>query len=164
MTWKIKKLDAIDFINYYSPNYLSVVTSMASATWNTVATHEVFTVTGLVHLRMWIECTATLTDAADAARIQVGYEDDTDFFITVQEAATAGAALLATGCIWYNATPTLVPPTFVAGQFNYMINGFDIGYEVTGAAFTGGSITWHCVWEPLNSTGLVVPGAGGVLV
>jgi len=164
MTWKIKKLDAIDFINYYSPNYIGVTTLMTSATWNTAATHEVFTVTGLVHFRFWIECTATLTDAADGASMQVGYDADTDFFITTTAVATAGASLLATGCLFYDATPDLVPPTFVAGSFNHIINGYDIGYEITGAALTGGSLTWHCVWEPLNSTGLVTAGAGGVLV
>jgi hypothetical protein len=136
---------------------------MASATWNTAAKHEVFTVTGLVRIRFWMECTATLEDAADAARIQVGHESDTDIFIGVQAAATAGAALLATGNIWYDATPDLLPVATATGMFDYIVNGLDIGYEITAAAFTAGSITWHCIWEPLNATGNVTAGAGGVL-
>lgn len=161
--YTIKTLKNLGMIGTSNPNFLSVVTSMASATWNTVATHEVFTITGLVRIRFWIECTATLTDAADAARIQVGHEADTDAFIAVTAGATAGAALIATGVLYYDATPDLLPSAPATSIFDYVVNNYDIGYEVSGAAFTGGSLTWHCVWEPLNATGNVVAGAGGVL-
>jgi hypothetical protein len=46
---------------------------------------------------------------------------------------------------------------------DYVINGLDIGYEITGAALTGGVLVFHCVWEPLNDSGLVEAGAGGTL-
>jgi hypothetical protein len=37
------------------------------------------------------------------------------------------------------------------------------GYEITGAALTGGVLEFHCVWVPLSSDGLVEAGAGGAL-
>ena len=41
--------------------------------------------------------------------------------------------------------------------------GLDVGYEITGAALTGGSLEFHCVWVPLDDNGLVEAGAGGTL-
>ena len=145
------------------PNYLSVTTLMTSATWNTAAKHEVFTVTGLVRARMWIECTDTLTDAADGAAIQFGHETATNAFIASTNCARAGAGLISTGCLWYDASPLTTPEVFATAVFDYVDNGLDIGYEITGAALTGGSLTFHCVWDALNSTGNLVAGAGGVL-
>ena len=39
-------------------------------------------------------------------------------------------------------------------------NGLDIGYEIKTDTLTGGAITFHCWWEPLNSTGAVVVADG----
>ena len=152
-------------VNISSPNYLSLAVDFSSATWNTAAEHEIFTVTGLVRIHLWAECTLTLTDAADAARIQLGYEGDTDYFIAITEGATGGAELIQTGALWYDSTPTLIPEAPATAIFDSVMvpSGLDIGYEVTGAAFLTGGITFHCVWEALNSTGSVTAGAGGVL-
>lgn len=149
--------------NISGGNYLSVTANMTAAAWNTVATHEVFTVTGLVRMFIWIECTATLTDAADGASIQFGHEAATNAFIASTAGATAGAALIATGVLWYDATPDLLPSAPATSIFDKVINNYDVGYEITGAALTGGSLVFHCVWEALNSTGSVSAGAGGTL-
>ena len=164
MTYIIRGDASAGSLGIGNPNYLSVVALMTAATWNTATVHEVFTVTGLVRMRMWIECTATLTDAADAARIQFGHEAATNAFIAVTAGATAGAALIATGVLWYDATPDLLPSAPSASIMDYVINNYDVGYEITGAAMTGGSLTFHCVWEPLNATGNVTAGAGGAMV
>ena len=152
-------------INVSNPNYLSVAVDFSSATWNTVATHELFEVTGLVRISMYAECTATLTDAADAARIQLGYEGDTDFFIASTEGATAGVNLIQTGALWYDTTPTLIPAALGTAVFTTAMvpTGLDIGYEITGAEFQTGGITFHLVWQGLNASGGVTAGAGGVL-
>lgn len=137
-------------------NYLAVVTSFASATWNTVASHEVFIVTGAVRMRIIPECTSDLTSGG-AATIAFGLEGTTNAFI----AATLGTDI-DTGEMWLTGTP--------AKQFAFssvidrvISGGLDVGFEIAVAALTGGSITWHCVWEPINATGEVTAGLGGVL-
>lgn len=131
---------------------------MSSATWNTQASHEVFTVTGLVRLRMWVECTTNLASAGDAAQLQLGVEGATNAFI----AATNEDALDAND-IWYDATPTVVYDTAANSILDYVVNGLDVGYEITGEALTAGALTFHCAWDALNSTGNVAAGAGGSL-
>lgn len=146
-----------------TPNLLYVTADLSSATWNTAATHEVFVVTGVVRAKLWIVCTATLTDAADAARIQFGDETTTNSMIAITAGATAGAALIATGDLWYDATPDLLIANYSTAVFDKVINGLDIGYEVSGAAFTGGSLVFGCEWQALSAGATVTAGAGGVL-
>jgi hypothetical protein len=146
-----------------TPNLLYVTATLTSATWNTAATHEVFIVTGVVRAKLWVVCTATLTDAADAARIQFGDETTTNSMIAVTAGASAGASLIATGVLWYDATPDLLIANYSTAVFDKVINGLDIGYEVSGAAFTGGSLVFGCEWQALSAGASVVAGAGGVL-
>ena len=82
------------------PNYFTVTADMTSATWNTIASHEIATTTGLVHYIVIPECTATLTDAADGASIQLGIEGATTALIASTGAAGAGANTIATGEFW----------------------------------------------------------------
>jgi len=164
MAYIMRGLDTGSDGNANSANHIVVTADMTSAVWNAVATQEVFTVTGLCRLRMWILCTATLTDAADAARIQFGHESATNAFIASTVCATAGAGLLATNCLWYDTSPLTTPEVTATAIMDYVVNGLDIGYEVTGAALTGGSLEFHCVWEPLASGASVAAGVGGPLV
>lgn len=150
-------------VSYGSTRYLAVTADMSSAVWNAAASQEVFTVTGLVRMRMWIECTGTLIDAADGADIQFGVEGATNAFIAATGAAGKGGVGLATGELWYDTSPTTVYDTAANVMMDYVINGLDVGYEITGAALTGGSLVFHCVWEPLNATGNVAAGSGGAL-
>jgi hypothetical protein len=149
---------------YGTPNYLMVTADMTSATWNTVASHEVFTCTGAAKVYTWVICTDTLTDAADAATIQYGNETATDAIIATTNAAGAGGDTISTGEIWADATPTETygdPDSLILQHM--VIGGLDIGYEIAGEALTGGSLDFHCVWYPMDSTGNVVVGAGGAL-
>ena len=144
-------------------NYIAVTADLSAATWNTVASHEVLTVTGLVRLRIWIECTKTLVDAADGADIQFGLEGVTDAFIAATGAAGKGGSTLSAGELWYDTSPATVYDTMGNVVMDYVVNGLDVGYEITGAALTDGTLVFHCVWEPLNASGNVVAGAGGTL-
>jgi len=144
-------------IQYNSTNYLAVVADFSSATWNTIATHEVFTVTGLVRMKVVAEVTINLAGAT--ATIELGYDADTDAWI----ATTTGTDLDA-GDIWSDETPTEVQGNYSSMIFDKVVNGVDIGYEIKVAALTAGSITFHCWYEALNATGAVVAGSGGVLV
>lgn len=146
------------------PNYFAVTADMTSATWNTQAKHEIATVTGMVHMIVIPECTATLTDAADGASIQLGHESLTTALIASTTAATAGT-VIETGELWVDATPADVM-VLKSGieNLDFVINGgLDVGYEITGAALTGGTMVFHVWWEAVNSTGLVAAGAGGTL-
>ncbi len=128
---------------------------LSNVTWNTQATHEVFTVTGLVRMRMWIECTENV---AGAGSIQFGYAGTTNGFI----ASTVGVDLDANE-LWYAAAPATRLDVFTTAVMDYVINGVDVGYEITGAALSDGTLVIHCVWDALNATGNVAAGAGGVL-
>lgn len=136
-------------------NYLEVTVDFTSATWNTVATHEVLTVTGFCRIRLLIFC---VTDVTGAGSIQFGHQLDTDGYI----ASTTGTDIDQNEC-WFSATPSL---NVLGSNILDIIpgNGQDVGYEITGAALTGGSLLVKCWWESLNgNNGSVVAGAGGTL-
>jgi hypothetical protein len=145
--------------SYTNGRYLTVSADMTSATWNTMATQEVFIVTGLCRLRMWIVCTGNIGSAGSGATVCFGHEGDTDMFI-----ADTDETELDSGDLWYDATPTLLCDLTSAVVMDYVSNGLDIGYEIKTEALTGGSLVFHCIWEPLDSTGAVIAGAGAALV
>jgi hypothetical protein len=147
------------------PNYFTVLADMTSATWNTVAAHEIATVTGMAHLVIIPQITGTLTDTADGASIQFGIEGFTTALIASTGAAGIGGNTLSTNEFWLDATPADVVVTRTAlDALDFIVcGGLDVGYTITGAALTGGSITFHVYWEGLDATGAVVAGAGGVL-
>lgn len=150
---------------YRLANYFTVTADMTSATWNTAASHEIATVTGMVRMIIVPECTSTLTDAADGASIQLGHESSTTALIGSTGAAGAGGNTLSTGEIWIDTSPADVfALTSNARALDFIIaGGLDVGYEITGAALTGGTLVFHVFWEPINATGNVAAGAGGAL-
>ena len=155
-------LSIVDEIRALSPvynnkNYLAVTADFTSATWNTVATHELFTVTGLVRMKVIAEVTGN--GAGATATIELGNEGDTDLWIP-----TTTITDMVDGEIWADATPTEVDGNFSSLVFDKVVNDVDIGYEIKTAAATGGSIVFHCWWEPINSTGAVAAGDGSALV
>lgn len=147
------------------PYYFAVTADMSSATWNTQATHEIATVTGMVRILVIPECTETLVDAADGASIQFGHASDSAAIIASTGAAGAGGNTISTGEQWVDATPADISVLKAAIEnLDFTIaNGVDVGYEITGAALTEGTMVFHVFWCPISSTGAVVAGAGGVL-
>jgi hypothetical protein len=139
-------------LNYNGCNSGSVSITFAAGTTGAVATHEILTVTGLVRLRIIALCTVNV---AGAGSVQFGVEGATNAII----ASTTGADLDA-GELWYDATPTTAFDTFALTVFDRVINGLDVGYEVTADTLTGGNVTFYYWWEPLNSTGAVVAADG----
>lgn len=145
-------------------HYFAVTADFTSATWNTVASHEIATVTGMVYMFILPECTATLTDAADLARIQLGMTDIPEAIIGSTGAAGLAGSTINVGELWFNTTPSLLATQINLDGLRVVVaNGNDVGYEITGAALTGGTMIFHVWWEALDSTGAVVAGAGGVL-
>jgi len=140
-----------------SSHHIAVTCDLGLLLWNTDDPHEVFTVTGLVRVRLWQICTEDVAGAG--ASIQYGYAGATNGFI-----ASTAAADLDIGELWYDATPTtVIDATATCMIFDYVINGLDIGYEITGAAMTDGILVFHCVWEPLEAGATVVAGPGTTL-
>lgn len=160
----LERLEALAGANGYltknAPNYLSVTAALDTTTWNSAATHEIFTVSGLVHVRLIAEVTTTGDDTTgDTATIQLGFAGETDNLIAATEVDD-----LTAGELWYDATPTTSYDTVANVVLERIVNnGIDIGYEIAGEAAVDGAIVFHCWWEPLNATGAVAAGAGGTL-
>lgn len=145
--------------SYNNSRYLAVTATLTSATWNSDATHEVFTVTGTVRMRMWITCSSNVGSVGGTAVLMFGTETDTDAFI-----ASTDETEIDSGDLWYDATPTTQWDTFGNVVMDYVITGgLDVGYEIDTEACNAGVLTFHCVWEPLSSDGAVTAGAGGAL-
>ncbi len=148
---------------FNSPNYFVISADMTSATWNTVATHALINVTGLVRFTIIPQCTSTLTDAADGASIQLGITGTTNAIIASTGAAGAGGNTIETGEFWIDATPAdVIVSTTAINNLNVVVQA-NVGYEITGAALTGGMIKFHVYWSPLDATGACTAGNGSAL-
>jgi hypothetical protein len=139
--------------NYNSQNYGSVAITFVAGTTGSVASHEILTVTGLVRLKIWAECTVNLAGAT--ATIELG-DETTSTSLIAQTTATD----IDAGELWYDATPTTAIDTSSTVILDKVVNALDIGYTVGTAAISAGAITFHYVWEPLNATGAVVAADG----
>jgi hypothetical protein len=151
-----------DAMNINGANFLAVTADGTNVTWNAVGAHEIATVTGLVRLRIIPVISTSLTGAG--AELVLGTEGDTNCMIL----ATSAVELDDTE-IWWSATAAdnavrLRTPTVRDSlMHDWIINGEDVGYTVRYAAFGTGSVVFNMFWEPLNATGAVAAGAGGVL-
>lgn len=143
-------------LSYKKLNYLSVSADFSSATWNTVAAHEILTVTGTVHLILIPVCDTDITSGG-AITLILGIEGSTSAMIGSTDATTidAGETWLSTTPDFYSAKTAVIDCIISDGK--------DVGYTVGSNAGTGGAITFHCWWEPISSGATVVAGAGGVL-
>lgn len=142
---------------YNRMNYFTVTADGTSATWNTVASHEIATVTGMVRLRIIAECTEALVGAT--ATIELGTANNTAEII----AQTTATDIDATE-IWRSATPDVEVTAYSdAGRDYLVVGGTDVGYTIGTAALTDGTLIFHVWWEALDSTGAVTAGAGGSL-
>lgn len=138
-----------------------------SATWNTVGTHELFTVTGLCQVATAYFIPTSLTSAG-APTLSFGIEGATTAYNTAQlhtvystlNHVRSGALSPASTVQWGELTTT-AQSALNGGLM--ILNGPDIGYEILIAAMTGGAIDAYCFWTPLESGASVVLGAGGAL-
>lgn len=147
-------------MNRNMTNYFAVTADMTSATWNTVAAHEIITVTGAVRIRIVPQCGATLTSGGGAATLILGDETTTDSLI-----ASSDAENFATGETWFDTTMTrTVAIASIYEKLDFVVMaGKDIGYTIGTEALTGGNIIFHVWWVPIDATGACAAGAGGPL-
>jgi hypothetical protein len=136
-------------------NYIKVTADFTSATWNTVASHELLTVTGPCRIIIIPECTTGLTDGGGGT-IQLGVEGTTNGLI----AATTSADI-DTGEFWLTTTPAARYAR--SSVIDTIVIGLDVGYEIAVAAATGGAIDFHIWVIPLASGATAVAGLGGAL-
>ena len=114
----------------------------------------IYTVTGVVRVRVFAECTTLL---AGGATIEVGVSSQTAIFLP-QETDTQ----IDAGELWFNnATPAT---TFILGQEEdavgnlpeYVLNGNDIILTVSGGNdVDSGVLDFYCLWVPWSSDGSV---------
>lgn len=149
------------------PNFLRVNVPFTSANWNTIGSHEVFTLTGFVRVHVMYLVTGSLTSAG-AAQISFGREGTTAEYAAAQVVTnlSAGRAVAPGGTFVGAANWASNFMRFDSAGLRadfFIPNGNDLGYEITVADLTGGTIEAVCNWAPLSSDGLVVAGAGGSL-
>jgi len=154
----ITSLDAVIYrgMSNTDDNYIRITADMASATWNTDATHEILTVTGLVRVVILAECTESLVGAG--ATISLGTEAVADAWI-----ADTTADDIDAGQLWYDAAAHVTNINTATAIVDKVVIGEDIGYEIDTAALTDGTMVFHCWWQPISAGSVVVAGAGGAL-
>lgn len=142
-------------MSYNRTNYLAIAVDLTSVTWNTVAAHEILTVTGCVRVKILPLCDGSVTSGG-AISFTLGTQTTTNAFITATDGTTIDVDMF-----WLSATPAKQFAT--TSVIDRVVSDDDIGYTIATNAATGGSLTFHVWWEPLDSFGAVAAGAGGVL-
>lgn len=165
-----------DMITINDSNHIGVTADFSSATWNTMATHEVLTITGIVRLIVFIHCTESLAGALSL--IAIGNATDTGALMrgSPQDvtAVDAGDFLdyasgdFAAGASADGGFGGLWNPEGAARHGNCLLDyiplsGIDIGYELLDAPATDGTIEFHFWWWPLSVGATAVAGTGGAL-
>ena len=153
--------DSVGAYNYNADNYIAVTAPLTSATWNTVAAHEILTITGAVKLFIVAEITTADVTGVGAITFTLGSETTPASII-----ASTDGTLLDVGEIWdtgVDGTITAEGLPAAMGVEWIIANGDDVGYTIGTTAALTGIIVFHVWWTPLNGTGAVVAGAGGVL-
>lgn len=144
-------------------NLVTVTIDFTSATWNTVATHEVFTVTGVVAAATVWTITETLTSGG-AATMGIGIEGAVTNYGGNYAVASLTAGVFPTpGGTSTAAHQNMAPQLFTSSGAHKLLDGLDIGYQINVAAMTDGTIVAYCFWTPISAGATVVAGAGGSL-
>ena len=153
-----------------SAYFVTVTTGAQSvdSTWSSVATHEVFDVTG--NIEFWLMVYDSVSyNGADSLIIQVG---GVEFTSMAKVDWDAGEFVQYKSTDWgvkYAIDPTLAsvgcaePSALNAVLIHGYSFGLDIGYEVQTASVIAGISRWLLWYKPLSSNGTVVAGAGGTL-
>jgi hypothetical protein len=129
-----------------------------------VASHEVFTVTGTVEYTVLYLCITDLTSGGSAT-IQFGREGATDSVSASQafSGIDAGEIIIPGGTNASISASATHRANTTAGRGSDIITGLDLGYEIGTAAMTGGTMKAYCWWTPITDGASVVAGALGAL-
>jgi hypothetical protein len=140
-----------EWVDKSVPKYARKTYTFVTATTGAVGTHTIFTVVGVVKLKLYASCKTACIAAVGGALIEVGTPASTAGLI----AQTTAADLIA-GEIWDDASPTtkIEPeaniPEVIVGD------GADIGIKITTQAVASGVIEFYAEYTPLSSDGALV--------
>jgi hypothetical protein len=134
--------EAMLFGRYVVRNSVVFLTGTTGAVGN----HDIFTVTGAVHVVVVGYCTASLTGAT--ATISVGTDDVVAGLIAVTTGTNIDADMM-----WFDAGPSEC-------EANASIGGAwvcdNISYDVLVAPVDTGTINFVCYWTPVSDGATVV--------
>lgn len=131
------------------PNKLeSSLITFAALTTGSVASHALFTVTGVVAMTVFA-VVGTDATSGGAATIEVGTALNTAGLI-----ALTTYDKLDANEIWHDATPDA--SIELDSVLTKKIVTQDVAYKITDATITGGTIKFYCSWYPISSDGAVV--------
>jgi len=114
-----------------------------------------FTVTGLVFVKVLAECTTSLTGASST--LEVGITGDTAIFMPTETSTE-----IDSGMIWLNNATNAA--YYIIGEESaaadnlpeYALNGQDILLTVETADTETGVLDFFCIWRPISDDGDVV--------
>jgi hypothetical protein len=137
----------------FQPNIAIVTTVDGSVTKWTPAAHRLFTITGVVKVRIFGDVSETLTEDNGDETIEVGVAGATAALI----AQLAAPLSLAAGDIWTNgAASTALPLGFPSDWA--VISDIDIDLTVAGTGgIDDGTIVFYAEWIPMSDGALLVP-------
>jgi hypothetical protein len=115
---------------------------------NTTGTVPVFTVTGMVQIKLVPECTTNVASAA-AADIELGVSTDPNAMI----AATTATDLDATN-IWIDASPDSNIEALSTSR-DYIIGNSDNVIMTLSGQVDSGVLVFRCFWKPISTDGMV---------
>lgn len=133
-------------------NSFVVTADFTSATWNTVAAHDIAVVTGACRVRIIPRCTDSLTSGG-APTMQLGITGETNHMILSTDPLS-----ILTDLFWLSITP--VQAVMYLGIIDEIVCNTTIGYEIFLDALTGGAIEFNVWWEPLEAGASVAAGSG----
>lgn len=163
---KLVKVEKVTDPVYGRSGSFVVEANMLHATWNTVASHEIATVTGTVRMRILAECNDTTTGASTEAAISLGTAlNKVGLIAATLFGGSEDSNAFQAGEVWQDTTPTESNgiQAFSTGVIDKVISKTDVGYTISSAAGATGRIIFYIWWEALDDKGAVVAGAGGSL-
>jgi hypothetical protein len=134
-------------------DYLAVDVDFSETATKGVATHELFTVTGVVRMKVLPVCTTDLVPSAEGGLICLGTETSTSEWI-----AATSVSIIAAGEVWCDSTPVETNGAYGTLVLDKIVVSKDIGYQIATASLSTGGMTFHCWWTPLSPDGNVVAG------
>lgn len=151
--------DGVDMLG--TPD-LTVEVNFSSATWNTVGTHELFTVTGICHCKLLMYCTESLLGGGN---LQVGHALDTDLFqvSTAQVDFDIGELVNVVGVPTETCAAVLDGFTANGAIREFIVYDTDIGLEITVLPATSGKIVFCLWWSAITAGATITVGVGGPL-
>lgn len=123
---------------------VSKAITYVGATTGAVGATTLFTVTGVVSVRLFAVVSGT--DLTGSGTIEAGISGNTAALLA-QVAATA----LDVGEIWTDSGPSTVEVL----PSQQIITDTDIIQTIASNTVTAGTLTYYCLWEPISSDGNV---------